>query len=70
MKLNTLRSNKTPILETGCLSNNQNTHATEPRIFYQSGTFLGGAQVRLLLNGYISATLLRLYMLNEVTLST
>ena len=38
-------------LQTGCLQNNQNTHITEPTNFDQSGTILGGAQVKFLLNG-------------------
>ena len=45
MKLNAQRSNKTPTVETGCLSDNQSTRTTKPTILSQSGTFFWGVGI-------------------------
>ena len=44
MKQNALNASKTPLLYTGCISYNQNTDTTGPKIFDQSGTFFGGGR--------------------------
>ena len=68
MKLKVIRSNKKPLLENDCLSDNQNTPTTEHTNFDQSGTFLGGGvQVRFLLNGY--KTVIQNRPLNYLNLS-
>ena len=51
MKLKVLRSNKTLLLENNCLSDNK-TPLLEPKNLNQRGTFLGGVQVRFLLNAF------------------
>ena len=54
MKLYAQRSNKTPTVEAGCLSDNQSTRTTKPTILSQSGTFFGGVGIGYILTQRIS----------------